>query len=93
MDRDREMNHTGTRYQHFRDILDDLEEALQVVADDVGNAKYVSTQKKEQLKNLTITYEVMSRYFNSISGQNDTTNEYKLYQMVEAIPDIDKIED
>ena len=82
-----QMNDVGTRYEHLREFISDLEDALVTMSDRIEKAKYVPTDDTNKLRNLTITYQVISRYFNSLSGVNETEQEYKLSCLVDKIPD------
>jgi hypothetical protein len=86
-----QLTDVGTRYTHIRDLLDTLEISLEVLQE-VSKTRRFTPEEHEKFVKMLITYEIINIILNSMSKVKDDMTEYKLFKMVDGIPNAKDLE-
>ena len=77
------LDDVGTRYQHLKD----LQTVMEAVMDRVKERPVLTPEQAQKLMEFAVATQVIKSVIDSMSGINGYMEEYKLYQLLNKIPD------
>ena len=80
----KQLTDVGTRYTHYRDLMSDLEDGVEVFKRKLENVKYQKPEDAKSYIKLSLALEVVSQIVDLDANQMDPDEKYKFERQIEA---------
>ena len=81
----KQLTDVGTRYTHYRDLMSDLEDGVEVFRRKLENVKYQRPEDAKSYIKLTLALEVVSQIVDLDANVLDKDEKYKFERAIEEV--------